>query len=261
MAYIEAYVRSEVLSQEIPVGVIIPQDIEKDEKLKTVWLYHGGTGDHTAWDRMTMLELYARERHVACVIPTVHKSLFTNMEFGFRYGDFVGDELVEIMRRTFPALSHAREDNYVCGLSNGAYGAMRAGLKYADTFSVIGAFSGGEGKRKEFYNDGTYLALRNIMVFGEGDKTQTEHDVRFLAKQRVAQGGPFPRIFQTRGALEGFAWVDYGLTDFFNAFEGRPYDYTFRVYEGYGHEWRLWDRCIEDFFDYLGLEKGPISYM
>lgn len=135
MAMMEINLYSEVLDLEIPVSVILPQN--PDHPLKTIWLYHGSTGDHTLWLRYTSLERYVRERGLAAVIPTGHKSLFTNMAHGQNYGTFLGEELVMRLRQIFPCLSAAREDNFVCGLSNGAYGAFRIGLRYPETFSAI----------------------------------------------------------------------------------------------------------------------------
>ena len=74
MAMMEINLYSEVLDLEIPVSVILPQN--PDHPLKTIWLYHGSTGDHTLWLRYTSLERYVRERGLAAVIPTGHKSLF-----------------------------------------------------------------------------------------------------------------------------------------------------------------------------------------
>ena len=130
MAYMELNLYSRVLNLDIPVSMILPQ--RPEEPLKTIWLYHGSTGDHTLWARYTNLERYARERNLAVVIPTAHKSMFTNMVHGQEYGTFLGEELVARLRQIFPCLSERREDNYVGGLSNGAYGAFRIGLRYPE---------------------------------------------------------------------------------------------------------------------------------
>ena len=109
MAYMELNLYSRVLNLDIPVSMILPQ--RPEEPLKTIWLYHGSTGDHTLWARYTNLERYARERNLAVVIPTAHKSMFTNMVHGQEYGTFLGEELVARLRQIFPCLSERREDN------------------------------------------------------------------------------------------------------------------------------------------------------
>ena len=250
MPMMEMNLYSEVLDLEIPVSVILPQN--PDHPLKTIWLYHGSTGDHTLWLRYTSLERYVRERGLAAVIPTGHKSLFTNMVHGQNYGTFLGEELVARLRQIFPCLSAAREDNFVCGLSNGAYGAFRIGLRYPDTFSAIGAFSGGDTADQYFTDDGTYRGRRHVLVFGEGCPAESEHGVKYLARKLAKQGGPYPRIYHAAGALEPSGSGD-GLTGFFKEL---PFEYRFEVFPGVGHEWRLWDQAVLRYMDDFLKLKG-----
>lgn len=249
MAYLEINLYSEVLNLEIPVSIILPQPTPGAEgPFRTLWLYHGSTGDHTLWARYTNLERYARERGLAVVIPTGHKSLFTNMAHGQAYGTFLGEELVQRLRQIFPCLSSRREDNYVGGLSNGAYGALRIGLRYAETFSAIGAFSGGDAGARYYADDGTYKARRSVLVFGEGCPAQTEHSVKFLAEELVKRGGPYPRIYHAAGELEPSGQGD-GMTSFFAGLEGAPFEYRFEVFPGVAHEWKLWDQAVCRYID------------
>ena len=37
------------LKRNMECTVILPSDIKNDEKLPVLWLYHGGSGDNTAW--------------------------------------------------------------------------------------------------------------------------------------------------------------------------------------------------------------------
>ncbi|MBQ7916591.1 MAG: transcriptional antiterminator [Firmicutes bacterium] len=255
MAYIELNVYSKVLNLEIPVTVIIPQFPK--EPLKTIWLYHGSTGDHTLWARYTNLERYARERNLAVVIPTAHKSMFTNMVHGQDYGVFLGEELVQRLREIFPCLSKKREDNFVGGLSNGAYGCLRTGLRYPETFGAIGAFSGGDAGERYYTDDGTYAARRSVLVFGEGCPSETEHSVKWLARQLKEKGGQFPRIYHAAGELEISGQGD-GMTEFFN---DMPCEYQFEVFPGVGHEWKLWDQAVYKFIDeFLGIKPVTTKY-
>ena len=137
MAFMEIQFYSEVLRMDMAAYVLIPQPKDpdaSDEPYKTLWLYHGGSGDHTSWLRASRIETYAIERNIAVIMPGVHKSCFINMNMGPRYGDFVGRELVEIMRGFFPRLSRRREDNFVSGLSNGGYGCIHVGLSNPDIY-------------------------------------------------------------------------------------------------------------------------------
>lgn len=261
MALAEIYLYCEKLKMEIPVSVVVPQPAFDGEKFKVFWMYHGATGDHTAWLRMTRAEYLARKYHVALVVPTVHKSMFTNMVHGEPWGDYVGEELVWSLRRLFPCFSDKREDNYVCGLSNGAYGALRVGLRYPELYCAIGAFSGGDSGDRVYHDDGTYRAHRHVLVYGEGYCGQSEHSVRYLAAELARRGGPFPRIYHTSGEKEGGP-ENIGMTDFFGSFDGDPYaGYRFEVIPGYGHEWPTWDASFEKFLgEYLKLPSVPVAY-
>lgn len=64
--------------------VVLPENLKKGEKLKCLWLYHGGSGDHTAWLYHTPLVELAEEKHFAAVLPNVHESCFVNMNIGDR---------------------------------------------------------------------------------------------------------------------------------------------------------------------------------
>lgn len=261
MAYMELNLYSKVLSLELPVSLILPQPrLGKEEPLRTLWLYHGSTGDHTLWARLTNLELYAAERNLAVVIPTGHKSLFTNMLHGQDYGTYMGEELVSRIRQIFPCLSAHRQDNFIGGLSNGAYGALRVGLRYPETFSAIGAFSGGDFAGQYYTDDGTYRGRRHVMVFGEGCPARSEHGVQFLAERLLERGGPFPRIYHAAGSLEAAGQGD-SLSDFFRNLPENPFSYQFELFENYGHEWRLWDRALLKYLeDFLGIPGHKFHY-
>src|SRR5882724_2530549 len=93
----------------------------------TLFLLHGMSDDETIWTRCTSIERYAAPLGLAVVMPNVHRSFYTNMLHGYRYWDFVSQELLEKARGFFP-LSSAREDNFVAGLSMGGYGALKLAL-------------------------------------------------------------------------------------------------------------------------------------
>jgi len=76
--------------------VVLPENLKKGEKLKCLWLYHGGSGDHTAWLYHTPLVELAEEKHFAAVLPNVHESCFVNMNIGDAFGTFVGKELPRV---------------------------------------------------------------------------------------------------------------------------------------------------------------------
>ena len=46
----------------------------------------------------------------------------------------------------------------------------------------------------------------------------------------------------------------HATRDFFEGFEGNPFDYTYEEDPG-AHTWEFWDEHIQHFLKYLGLEE------
>ena len=93
MAVINLNLFSMMLRFGTDVTVVLPDEIQKDEKLACVWLYHGGSGDHTDWLYHTDLVDEVEKRHFAAVLPNVNESCFVNMNIGGKYESYVAKEL------------------------------------------------------------------------------------------------------------------------------------------------------------------------
>ena len=148
MALIQFTYVSNVLLRSVSVQVVLPVDklSPKGEylplkKYKTLYLLNGLWGSHVDWVSGTRIQRWAEERDLAVVMPAGENSFYLDRPgFHTEYGRFIGEELVQMTRRMFP-LSDKREDTFIGGLSMGGFGAMRNGLKYADTFSRIVSLS------------------------------------------------------------------------------------------------------------------------
>lgn len=82
MAVMDINVFSVMLRHGMDVTVVLPDDIDDEEQLKCVWLYHGGSGDNTEWLYHTALVDTVEKRHFAAVLPNVDESCFVNMNIG-----------------------------------------------------------------------------------------------------------------------------------------------------------------------------------
>ena len=107
----------------------------------TLWLLHGLSDDESIWSRSTSIERYVAPLGLSVVMPNVHRSFYTNMHSGYRYWDFVSEELLEKARGFFP-LSSARADNFVAGLSMGGYGALKLAVTLPEQFAAAASLSG-----------------------------------------------------------------------------------------------------------------------
>ena len=232
------------------MDVILPEGGAPENGFPTLYLLHGMTDDCTLWQRRTSIERYAGEKRLAVVMPGTRLGWYTNTCAGERYFDYVSDELVRASRRMLPCLSHRREDTFAAGLSMGGYGAFRCALGRPELFSraasLSGALDASELPRLENPLEGpAYWAD----VFGPVEKIAgSEHDLF-----RAAELCPRPRP-----AL----WMWCGTEDFLYGMNLRMRDHLRRL--GYAlsytetpgdHQWKYWDREIQNVLNWLLPEE------
>ncbi len=123
MALIDCRFFSETLGMCSSMRVILPEKTERrigsvgmngagrDVSLRgypTLWLLHGLSDDESIWSRSTSIERYVEPLGLSVVMPNVHRSFYTNMHKGYRYWDFVSQELVDKARGFFRFRALAR---------------------------------------------------------------------------------------------------------------------------------------------------------
>lgn len=240
------------LKHGMDVTIILPDDISSGEKLKCVWMYHGGSGDHTEWLYHTNLVDTVNERHFAAVLPNVHESCFTDMYTGNKYGTYVGKELVSVIWNMFRCISDRREDNYIAGFSNGGYGCLNVALNNPGTFSKIGAFSAGDKADAEFINDGSRKALRRIRQFGDSDIRDTKYCLTYLADEFINTGevNKVDKLYIYHACGGKDPWLDMNrkLRDYFKNHE-KWFKYEYEEIDNLGHEWKFWETELERFLE------------
>lgn len=251
---------STVLSMNMDCRLLMPDNLQDGEKLKVIWLCHGGSGDESEWLYFSTVARLVEECHIAMVIVNANDSCFVDMPYGNNYGTYIGDELPKIIWQMFHCLSDAREDNYIAGLSNGGYGSFIVGLKNRENFAAIGAFSAGDkadATPKPFEKGQMNPRVR---MFGQEDISETEYSMKYLAK-KVAKDfankvdkRPLPRIYHACGSLD--PWLDLNLKvkECMEALSCPEYDYTYHQMDGMAHEWNFWDAELRNFLHYVGID-------
>lgn len=267
MAVFEVNFHSESLGRTVPLYVILPTDKfylpdmpkrEVGKPYKTLYLLHGVIGNYTDWLYNTRIKKYAEEKDLCVVMPSGDNSMYLDQGVDF-YGEFIGQELVEFTRKTFP-LSHRREDTYIGGLSMGGFGAMRNGLKYYDTFGAIISLSGAfvldeemliEVEKPMFPGETTTYKKR---VYGDDLEKAlvSDKNPKYLIEKLSKEKIDFPDIYMACGT-EDFLFkknegIDHLLTDY-------NIRHTFETGPG-AHEWDFWDTYIKKALDWLPLEEG-----
>ncbi len=252
----EVHFYSEALTLHSAMYVLLPQRTPAEIKSKrkphyrTLYLLHGRSDDHSAWQRWTSIEKYVEGLNLAVVMPAVNLSFYTDMAYGGNYFQFVSEEVPAIVRDIFP-LSSERKDNFVAGLSMGGYGAFKLALTYPERYAAAASLSGALDVREivkghGFQDDKAWLAeMRNI--FGDLSKVSgSQHDLFALAK-KVAKGPVKPRLYQCCGT-EDFLYADN--LRFRDAVRKLPLDLTYE--EGPGeHVWAYWDKMIQNVLTWM----------
>lgn len=234
MALIQASFMSECLTRQVAFNVILPTDrfgptMPKEEPIKALYLLHGVTGSSSFWLTASALGSLSAMHNLAIIMPDGENHFYTDDEdwFGFKWGEYVGKELVEYTRNIFP-LSRRREDTLIGGVSMGGYGAILNGLRYPETFGHIVGISNAlvtrdVQRRADTGSDGFSRGYFES-IFGDLDKVSGSiHDPWAAAEQLRNSGRPLPTIYQAvgtedflypvnqdfRALMEKLAWPDY----------------------------------------------------
>ena len=264
MALAQVSFISSSLLRTVTINAIIPVEKppfpgmpEKEEKpLKTLYLLHGIFGHYMDWLTSSRIQSLAQGKNLAVIMPSAENKFYVDNEASLdMHGAFIGEELVDFTRRLFP-LSRKREDTFIAGLSMGGYGAIRNGLKYADTFSCLAALSSAliqdQVVASTYAIDHGPFGNRRYYesIFGDIDKLPgSDMDVRALVKNRLAENKPMPRIYLACGTEDSLIQNNRSFKDFLN--ENKvAVDYV----EGPGeHNWVFWDSYIEKVLEWLPL--------
>ena len=241
---------SETLGLLSTMYVLVPQrklaevKSKRTPKYRTLYLLHGHSDDHTAWQRFTSIERYAEGLNLAVVMPAVHLSFYNDMVHGLKYWQFISEEVPALVRDIFP-LSSARRDNFVAGLSMGGYGAFKMALTHPERFVAAASLSGSVDlsdvvrvKKEDPENKAWIEEMRT--VFGDLSKVPgSKHDLFTLAR-KVAKGSVKPRLYQCCGTEDD---LHPDNVRFREAVRRLPLDLTYE--EGPGeHNWAYWDKMI-----------------
>ena len=239
MALFHVTFRSKCLNHDTSINVVIPEACDQ-EKIPVLWLLHGMHGDHTGWCRKTSIERYANDYKIAVVCPDGENSYYTNMVYGKRYFDYVSDELVKFVRKTF-RFSDKREDNFICGLSMGGYGALHTALMRPDQYSAAASLSGVVDIVARLQVCAWTHEAR--MVWGDDFKESVKNcdaDIMWLA-ENFSKDAPKPRIFSCCGTEDTLYANNITFRDFM---QKTDFDYTYA--EGSGaHTWSFWDKWVK----------------
>ncbi len=265
MALAQVNFFSKSLMRTVTINVILPVDnysfegnqLTNRKEFRTLYLLHGMLGNYTDWVSGTRIQAWAQEKNLAVIMPSGDNHFYVDKsETGELYGEFIGEELVEVTRRMFH-LSHKREDTFIAGLSMGGYGAIRNGLKYADTFGYIAGLSSGlildkipnsTDDAPAFFNRRGYYKA----IFGDFNTLfGSDMDYKYLITVLKEQNKPIPGIYLACGTEDFLIEENRDYRDFL---QNAGVDFTYEEGPG-GHDWMFWDTYIKKVVDWLPLNE------
>ncbi len=263
MAFIQFDFESQYLHSNTTVGIIMPDRPKEEEaasfygsgkKYRVLWLLHGTYGDSSDWIRKSMVELYACEHDLVCVMPSAANSDYTSWD-GFGLGYDMESHLVkELMPLVYGWLpvSAERCDNFIAGLSMGGLGVLSYILRYPELFASGAVLSACPVPSCKWDWDGAHPEVRMGMCnprfrnqvenAGGKDAFLRRHDL-WSDFFRMAAAGTLPPLLFACGTEDHIFYDDFVF--FRKECERRKADVRFMEKEGYGHEWRFWDQMIE----------------
>ena len=250
-------IKCKSLQRRTSISVILPADnihfLQDTEEIvpqpyRTLYLLHGLYGSDDIFLANTSIQKFAEDHGIAIVIPCGENSFYVDNEKAHAYyGEYVGQELLDITRNIFP-LSDKREDTYIAGFSMGGYGAIRNGLKYHENFSKIGMISPAliTDDIAGYGDDSNVLRSRDFYesIFGDLDKLEgSDMDPKYL----IENCPDIPDIYMACG-IDDFLFRK--SADFYMYLRENGVDATFVGDEG-EHTWEFCDKYIKEFIKTL----------
>lgn len=222
------------------------------QDLPLLILLHGMGDDSGAWLRKTSVERYALSHGIAVAMPDGALSCYENMAHGARYHDFITDELKRLLQSNFP-VSRDRERNFIAGCSMGGCGAMKLAFAHPDQFSAVGCFS---ASHVEYRPDTPRSRAMLQRAYGE-DLLKRDAEIR--RDMRAANAGKLPlNALLYWGESDLLRENAQACRDELLALPQGNLHCSWEILPG-GHDWALWDACIQKFLAALKLPKPEVQ--
>lgn len=252
MSLIQMDYASNALKTQVSLKIYLPVDVKDGETgeyddirpFRTLYLLHGMFGSNGDWLNHTLLLQYLRNTNIAVVMPYAQNSFYVNNSITEdNYATFIGEELVNMTRNTFP-LSTETKDTYIAGLSMGGFGAFSIALKYPKTFSVVGCFSPAFISELIDVYDDTPKNIYGVRYTDLIKAQPQDFDVNYMIENATH---PLPNFFISCGTQDELIEPTRNVVKKLVK-KGANVAY---FEEDFGHSWDLWDMSIARFVDML----------
>lgn len=239
---------SKILDKDTNITIITPNDLSKQKTYKVAYVLHGLCGNNKTWLDYSMLSVYALYGNTIYILPDAERSFYANMEYGFRYFDYITEELPTICKNLLPISSH-KEDTIILGGSMGGYGALVCALSKPEQYGICGAFSScclflKQGLSDMKHNNikyqqqfGKQLINDFTTIFGTNLSWKPEYDILELFKNLKQ----FPQIYLTCGTND-FFYSDH--IHFCNELKSKNIPFSFEQWNAQ-HDFIYFDEALK----------------
>lgn len=248
------------------------------KKYPVLWLLHGSNSNQNDWMKYTNIVPYAESRDLIVVMPNVLNSDYTNyLTFAdsFNVWDYIPNELMPMIYNWLPASSR-REDNFIAGMSMGGNGALMYAVGHPELFGAAAVLSS-TAREIEYLRPLASLTAEEfrkaaqdpILCPGPNGTGMRTKEVNQVAKYRTVQEfldsyeniwdrlpeavakGNLPRLYFCCGTRDKNVYPRY--VRFKEYMDNLGAEATWQEFEGYRHEYPLWDIAIQKALDFFGL--------
>jgi S-formylglutathione hydrolase FrmB len=255
MALLNMNFYAESLWMSTGVSIILPEKRNEGKPYQSLYLLHGGGGDHSIYHRMYAIEKIVGGYNLAVIMPsTPSRYKLKDMEHGEKWLTYVSEELPKILGNMLN-LSKDRKDTFAAGFSGGGYNAIKLGLHRPDRFGAIAGgypallcqrFVDEMGAKDDAWSSARSAELRHI--FGQ---PIPEDDDGFLMLENAAKKDLKTNMFLCCGTEDGLFNINY---DFYKRAAELGFNPTWDQRPG-GHTWEFANELLPVMLDWLPLQK------
>lgn len=208
MGMIRCHMFSDILQTNTTLTITLPdilplpdadQLLQREIRFPVIYVLHGGAEDSTHWMRRTRIESYGQQYGFMSVSIDGMSSSYSNMVHGYKFFDYLTEELPLFVEAMFPA-SACMEDRYIAGFSMGGQGALKAAFRCPERYAAAMPLCGARDivalfQKWEAMEHGPDLTAARNSLGVISELRGSEHDLVHLAKQAATYSGHRPKLF------------------------------------------------------------------
>jgi putative tributyrin esterase len=254
MSYLRINIKAESIGQSIEVEAYLPNYMkapgEQRPPFKTLYFLPGFAASAKESLTFMNMQLHAMNHGIALISFSGERSFYLDQpDIMENYGKFVGEELIELTRKLLP-ISDRREDTYLGGISMGGYGAIRNGMKYADTFSKVIMLSPAVWYPNTNLKEVVPVIPEKIKKMTGGFETITSGENAAIAfvDEALKEKKTLPELFLRCGMQDELVYPDN--LQFLKDLERRGIPIDYEEADGM-HDLTFWSKMMPAAFDFL----------